>query len=267
MFVLQNEITSRIANALKIELIAAEAARPIEHPDTLDYILRGRAALNEGATPGNLARAADLFEHALTLDPQSVEAKGLLAVTLANRVVAGMTNTRGADIARAKELVDQVMATSPRSTLAHFAKGQLLRAEGRCADASPEYEMVIGLDRNAADAFFALGVCKVVTGSIEEAIPLEEQAIRLSPLDPAVFTRYTTIGQVHLLQSRTSPTRGNFEGVTPYFMARLRSARMDPPDGRGDLQAAGKAQGCRPPGELGRGPRLGRAGPRYPGCF
>jgi hypothetical protein len=41
--------------------------------------------------------------------------------------------------------------------------------------------MVIAADRNAADAFFALGVCKVVTGSIEEAIPLEEQAIRLSP--------------------------------------------------------------------------------------
>jgi adenylate cyclase len=44
LFVLQTEITSRIANALNIELIAAEAARPTEHPDALDYILRGRAA-------------------------------------------------------------------------------------------------------------------------------------------------------------------------------------------------------------------------------
>ena len=44
LFALQNEITSRIAVALNLELIAAEAARPTEQPDALDYILRGRAA-------------------------------------------------------------------------------------------------------------------------------------------------------------------------------------------------------------------------------
>jgi adenylate cyclase len=41
------------------------------------------------------------------------------------------------------------------------------------------------------------------TGSIEETIPLEEQAIRLSPRDPNVFNRYLVIGQVHLMQSQT----------------------------------------------------------------
>jgi adenylate cyclase len=82
-------------------------------------------------------------------------------------------------------------------------KGQLLRAEGRCDQAISEFEAVIASNPNAAGAFFALGVCKIQTGSIEEAIPLEEQAIRLSPYDPAVFNRYLVIGQVHLLQSRT----------------------------------------------------------------
>ena len=43
LFALQGEITSRLANSLGIELIAVEAARPTEHPDALDYILRGRA--------------------------------------------------------------------------------------------------------------------------------------------------------------------------------------------------------------------------------
>src|ERR1700736_6529139 len=44
LFVLQSEITGRLANALGVELIAAEAARSTEHPDALDYILQGRAA-------------------------------------------------------------------------------------------------------------------------------------------------------------------------------------------------------------------------------
>ena len=39
LFSLQNEITSRIAIALNVELINREAARPIEQPDALDYIL------------------------------------------------------------------------------------------------------------------------------------------------------------------------------------------------------------------------------------
>ena len=45
LFALQNEITSQLANALGVELIAAEAARPTEHPDALDYILRGPVAV------------------------------------------------------------------------------------------------------------------------------------------------------------------------------------------------------------------------------
>jgi adenylate cyclase len=36
LFALQTEITGRLANALRVELITAEAARPTEHPDALD---------------------------------------------------------------------------------------------------------------------------------------------------------------------------------------------------------------------------------------
>jgi hypothetical protein len=41
LFTLQSEIMSQLANALGIELIATEAARPTEKLDALDYILRG----------------------------------------------------------------------------------------------------------------------------------------------------------------------------------------------------------------------------------
>ena len=42
-----------------------------------------------------------------------------------------------------------------------------------------------------------------MTGTIEELIPLVEQAIRLSPRDPQIAVMYYRIGEVHLLQSRT----------------------------------------------------------------
>jgi adenylate cyclase len=203
LFALQSDITRQIAMALDTELVAAEAARPTEHPDALDYILRGRATSRKAITPDNYTKAVDLFERALALDPGSVEAQTSLALTLISRVNSRMTTTRTVDIARAKGLIGQSLAISPGSTDAHLARGLVLRAEGRCDLAIPEYERVIASNRNSTLVLFSLGVCKLRTGSIEETIPLEEQAIRLNPRDPNVFNRYLVIGQVHLLQSRT----------------------------------------------------------------
>jgi tetratricopeptide (TPR) repeat protein len=62
---------------------------------------------------------------------------------------------------------------------------------------------VLASDRNLASAYFALGQCKLFTGSIDETIPLTEHAIRLSPRDSQLGVWYQQIGWVHLLQSRS----------------------------------------------------------------
>ncbi len=202
LFALQDEITSRIAVALNLELVGAEAGRPTEHPDALDYILRGRAANFRPPARDKYAEAISLFERALALDPRSVEALSLLATALTARVLDQMTDAAAADIARAEGLVEQALATSPRSPLAHYAKGNVLRAQHQYEEAFPEYETAIAFNRNWVSAIHALGHCKFCTGSIEETIPLEEQAIRLSPRDPFIGNWYHRIGMVHLLQSR-----------------------------------------------------------------
>src|SRR5215472_6195609 len=114
-----------------------------------------------------------------------------------------MSHSRDADIERAEELIAQVETASPGCLCLHMPKGQLRRTQGRCDEAIPEFEALIASNPNVAGAFFALGVCKIQVGSIEDAIPLEEHSIRLSPRDPAIFSRYLVIGEVHLLQSRT----------------------------------------------------------------
>jgi adenylate cyclase len=79
----------------------------------------------------------------------------------------------------------------------------VLRTQARCEEAIPEFETVIASAPNFTSAYGNLGWCKFWTGSIDEVIPLEEQAIRLSPRDPFIGTLYFRIGIVHLLQSRT----------------------------------------------------------------
>ena len=125
LFALQDEVTSRLANALGIGLAAAEAVRPNEHPDALDYILRGRAT---GLKPDSRDRVAEriiLFEHALTLDPTSVEAQILLANALVGRVLGGMTDSAAADLARAEGLIGGALEASPSSAYAHYVKGRV----------------------------------------------------------------------------------------------------------------------------------------------
>jgi TolB-like protein/Tfp pilus assembly protein PilF len=203
LFALQNDVTSRIANALGVELIAAEAARPTEHPTAVDHILRGRATRLKPNSRDVYAEAISLFEHALALDSQSVEAQTRLAGALVSRVMNGMSELAVADLARAETLVDQALVASPRYASAHFVKGEVRRAQHRWEEAVPEYETALAFNRNLVVALNGLAWCKLYAGSIEEVIPLEEQAIRLSPREPWIGHCYYLIGTVHMLQSRT----------------------------------------------------------------
>ena len=230
LFALQNQITSRIANALNIELIRAEAAWPTDHPDALDYIFRGRATLAKPPSRESYTEAIGSFERALALDPGSAEAQSLLAGALLGRVLDEMSSSTANDIKRAQELVTKAVAAAPASALAHVIKGMLLRAQRRCAEAIPEYETVLVLNRNAAGALAAIGRCKIFVGPLAEAIPLLEQAIRLSPRDPAIANWYYRVGEAHLLQSQIDDAIRWFEKARsanealPYVHASLAAA-------------------------------------------
>jgi TolB-like protein len=203
LFVLQNEITSRIAIALHAELVSAAAARPTVRPDALDYVLRARALyLGNVPTRHNYAEQITLYERALALDPGSEKIQSFLAWQLAARVLDQMSDTAAVDLARAEMLADCALTAFPRTALAHYAKAQVLRAQQSFEEAISEYETVLTFNRNWVHAIAALGYCKFITGSIEEAIPAQERAIRLSPRDPKLWLYCYWIGQVHLLQSR-----------------------------------------------------------------
>jgi adenylate cyclase len=225
LFAIQNEITSRIANTLGWELLAAETARPTERPDAQDYLLRGRAAAS-GGTREKAAEAVDLLEHALALDPRSVEAQSRLASALLDRGYRKDPAGKLADFQRAEQLLAQALVTSPGDPYAHRVKGALLRMDRRCEEAVPELEIALAAERNDPNTLVSLSICKFVTGgSDQEAIALTERAIRLSPSDPNMWWWYMWIGYVHLLQSRVDEAIAWLEKVrsaqprahNPYF--------------------------------------------------
>jgi len=259
LFALQNEITGRVASALDLTLIASEAARPTEHPDALDHIFRGRAAIYKPASRQNFAEAIAEFEQALTLDPGSVEAQSRLASALASRVLDDMSDVAKSDIARGNALVAQALASSPASPLAHFAKAQLLRAQHHCEAAIPEYETVLAANRNALSSIGNIGRCKIYLGLMDDGVALEEQAIRLSPRDPFLAIWYFRIGQARLLQSRIDEAiqwlekAHNANSAYPFVPAWLAAAyglKGDLPRAAAELAEARKLNGNGSPASI-----------------
>jgi TolB-like protein/Tfp pilus assembly protein PilF len=201
LFALQDDITRRIAITLSLEIVAAEAVRPTQNPDAMDYVMRGRAAISRPPSLEHYTEALNWFEHALELDPQSTDAQLGLAHALVNRLLDFPGSAGADDLKRAETLANGALAAAPRKAYAHYVKAHVLRAQRRCAEAIPEYEAALALNRNAVNALADMGRCKTWLGPIEEAIPLLEQAIRLSPRDPYIGNTYFRIGEAHLLQS------------------------------------------------------------------
>ena len=173
--------------------------------------MRGRAVLTRPISRENNDEAVTSFETALALDPQSAEAAAWLAVALAVRVTDELSDFPDVDLQRAERLVAQALAASPNSALAHYAKGQVLRIQSRCREAIPEFERAIALDRSRVPAYAHVGWCKFLTGSIDQAIPYFEQAIRLSPYGPGIAPWYGRMGVMQLLQGHTDEAIGWLE--------------------------------------------------------
>jgi TolB-like protein/class 3 adenylate cyclase/Tfp pilus assembly protein PilF len=230
LFALQNEITARIATALQSQLAIAESRRPTKNPDALGYIMRGRAAMTRPISKENYKEAVSLFESALQLDPHAADAAAWLAVALTVRVTDELSESAEADLRRAAELAQQALAAAPDSAMAHYARAQVLRAESRCAEAIPEYERAIALDRSRAPGYAHVGWCKFLTGSIDGAISYLERAIRLSPSGPGIAPWYGRIGVMQLLEAHTAEAIASLEksesenGRLPFVHAYLAAA-------------------------------------------
>ncbi|HEV8679521.1 MAG TPA: adenylate/guanylate cyclase domain-containing protein [Stellaceae bacterium] len=199
---LETEITGRIARSVRSRMVAEEAGRVTDHPDALDYIFRGRAALIKPVSLATSDEAIANFERALVLDPTATRAQIGLASALISRVLDEFSGVPETDLKHAEALLDRALAAAPNSAWVHYVRGQLSRARGRCDQAIPEYEAAIALDRNSAPSYGWLGWCKLLTGDVDRTIALEEQAIRLSPQDRSIGAWYGRIGMVHLLEGR-----------------------------------------------------------------
>ncbi|WP_407113265.1 adenylate/guanylate cyclase domain-containing protein [Bradyrhizobium sp. LMG 9283] len=201
LFDMQDEIVSRLANALDAELIAAEARRAERstHPDAMDLCFQGRHSLNKGRMPENLAQAHCFFERALALDPENVEALVGKAVIDLTTATAFMVDDRDARFAAAEVTLNKILSIAPRHARAHGLFGLVQLFTRRAEQAIGEFEQALAHDRNLATAHAMIGFAKVFIGRGAESEPHFQQAFRLSPRDSSAYRWMHCLGVTKLI--------------------------------------------------------------------
>jgi tetratricopeptide (TPR) repeat protein len=180
---MQDEIVSRLANALNAQLVAAEARRAegVLHPDAMDLYFQGMAWLNRGSNPETNSQARTFFERSLALDPQNIEALVGSAIVGIHCVIGSFTGNHIEPLRAAETAVTKALSLAPNHALAHNTLGYLYLFTNRVAQGIAECERALELDGNLADAHALVSVGKYFIGRGAETEAHVQEAFRRSP--------------------------------------------------------------------------------------
>jgi tetratricopeptide (TPR) repeat protein len=165
--------------------------------------MRGKAVLNRPSSPATMIEARDLFEHALKVQPTSVDGLAGVATTLVFEFLNGYYDT-GADkrLRRAELLLDRALTIEPRHLIALKAKAALRRAQGRFDDAIAVAEAVIMENPGEPWAYKEIGLSTMYLGDPERALQWFAKAERIGPRDPGRWTWLDGRGHALILLGR-----------------------------------------------------------------
>jgi adenylate cyclase len=205
LFKLQDEVVARLARALQIELVNAEAQRSLhDHPripDAIDLTMRGLALLNQPFTKANRFDARDLFEQALTLDPTNADALAGAAFVDSSDYVLGWSDQSVDMYARAMQRANQALLLDPDQATAHYTKARLIIFRAKPNDAASANEIIaeaeasLRADPSFAGAYWAMAQGEMFLGRYEQSISNLEQAMRISPRDSSIGVWHMAMGR------------------------------------------------------------------------
>lgn len=186
VFSIQDEVTRRIVDALRLKLTPVQSAKAAiggtSDIEALDLLMRGRALLN-GPTQ-NLEvhkRTTGLLRRAIERDPSYVGALGSLAVAHIMDYLNGWTDDSARSLDEAQRLGDRMVELAPDHAGGHFVLA-LAAMNARDFDRfRREAAIVVALNPDAEIASDVQGHLCLVNDVPLEAVPHFERCMRLDP--------------------------------------------------------------------------------------
>jgi TolB-like protein len=205
-FDMQDEITARLARAMDVQLIAAEALRlEREEPkelDAVDLALRGWTVFFQKVSVAGAREARSIFEEGLRIDNTNADVLLGLVETHLWEVNAYMSPARAEQVRLAEAAMSKASELTPLAARMHFCRAALLIALRAPERALREIELAMSLDPDLPYVHMRTGWVKIFLGRGEEAEGHVTTAMRLSPRDPMLGTWYATLGLADLQLGR-----------------------------------------------------------------
>jgi adenylate cyclase len=205
IFAVQDDVTQRIVDALKITLSPAEKKRLADSETrnvvAYDCVLRGREfMLGKEKNLGTFQQALKYFKEALEHDPDYSVAYACLGFGYMFDYQNRWTEDPDKSLPIAKEYARQAIEKDPNEPLARCVSALAASYEKDLDRAKAEIDVALKLNPSLALAHNLRGTINTFSGQPLEAIPEIEQAMRIDPAMSAQFLHF--LGLAYLLAEK-----------------------------------------------------------------
>ena len=205
IFEVQDDVTRRIVEALKVTLSPAERAELAEgetsNMEAYECALRGREVLM--GYPKNrktFEEAKALFLRAIDADPNYAKPYAGLAFAYMFDYQNRWSEDPDSSLPLAKKYAEQAIQKNPKEAIGRVVAAVAATFDRDLDQAKVHVDVALSLNPNFALAYNVLGGIYSYSGKPLEAIPMIERAMRLDPANSSQFLHF--LGTAYLLAGK-----------------------------------------------------------------
>lgn len=207
VFDLQDRVASGVAGAIEPRLHLAEIERarrkPTNNLDAYDLCLRAQASIYAKRTKESIEESIRLARQALALDPDYAMAMARIALSRGMQLLRHWIAPEGPEAEEGIRMARQAIAVGDDDPwVLNLAGLSLSLLAGDNHAALNAIDHAIRVNPNFGAAFGSRALVLAWLNRPDEAIQSAHQAIRLSPLDPAIWSFYSALVLAHLAAGR-----------------------------------------------------------------
>lgn len=184
LFDVQNEVSQKIAEALKVSLTTSEkqllAKKPTDDLRAYDFYMRGRELLYQKGKR-NTEQAVLMFENALKIDPTFASAYAGLAE--AYSYMYEWYDGNPAWLGKAIEMDQKALSLEPGSIDAQFGIAMVYFHQKRFAESKRTIEGILKENAQFHPGYLRLGMIAELSGDLKSALQQYGQAAQVKPPD------------------------------------------------------------------------------------
>jgi adenylate cyclase len=205
IFEVQDDVTRRIVDALKVTLTPAENTRLADNGtsniEAYDCYLRGRKTMAVNPkTRESFEGSTKFFTRALELDPDYSQAYAALSMAYGFDYQNRWSDDPDSSLRLARYNVEQAIEKNANEPFARLVASWTAILEKNLERAKSEADIALSLNPNYSGAFLVLGHIQTLSGRPLEAIPALERATRLDPAFRATHLHF--LGMAYLLAGK-----------------------------------------------------------------